>query len=171
MRTVLKVPLEKAAPLALLTFRNLWLQRRKRYRSTNWTIFRCSYIRNSLFICGISLFIFSISYSLYIDICVNRLRYSLYIGMRCWTFFLITHFCAIAKNRSASNLMSQFSEIISAFILGYRSFSYEFHFNFCKQEMRYCSDDAPWTGERNVNLNKNTSENVASNKAFLCCNE
>ena len=30
--------------------------------------------------------------------------------------------------------------------------------------MRYCSDEAPRTGERNVNLNKNnTSENVASN--------
>ena len=30
--------------------------------------------------------------------------------------------------------------------------------------MHYCSDDAPWTGERNVDLNKNASENVASNK-------
>ena len=39
---------------------------------------------------------------------------------------------------------------------------------FSKQEMRYCFDDAPRTGERNVNLNKiNTSENVASNKIYL----
>ena len=29
--------------------------------------------------------------------------------------------------------------------------------------MRYCSDDAPRTGEQNVNLNKNTSENIAFN--------
>ena len=32
--------------------------------------------------------------------------------------------------------------------------------------MRYCSDDAPRTGERNVNLNKNTSENVVYDKMF-----
>ena len=32
--------------------------------------------------------------------------------------------------------------------------------------MRYCCEDAPWTGERNVNLNKNTSENAALNKMF-----
>ena len=32
--------------------------------------------------------------------------------------------------------------------------------------MRYCSEDAPRTGERNVNLNKNTSENTALNKMF-----
>ena len=32
--------------------------------------------------------------------------------------------------------------------------------------MRYCSDDALRTGERNVNLNKNTSENAALNKMF-----
>ena len=32
--------------------------------------------------------------------------------------------------------------------------------------MRYCSDDAPRTGERNVNLNKNISENVTLNKMF-----
>ena len=32
--------------------------------------------------------------------------------------------------------------------------------------MRYCSEDAPRTGERNVNLNKNTSENAVSNKMF-----
>ena len=37
---------------------------------------------------------------------------------------------------------------------------------FCKQEMRYCSDDATRTEERNVNLNKNTSENAALNKIF-----
>ena len=30
--------------------------------------------------------------------------------------------------------------------------------------MRYCFDDAPRTGEQNVYLNKNTWENVASNK-------
>ena len=30
--------------------------------------------------------------------------------------------------------------------------------------MHYCSGNAPWPGNRNVNLNKNTSENVASNK-------
>ena len=39
-------------------------------------------------------------------------------------------------------------------------------FYFGKQEMFYCSDDAPRTWERNVNLNKNTSENVALNKMF-----
>ena len=50
------------------------------------------------------------------------------------------------------------------FIPGYLYFSYYFYFHFCKQEMPYCSDDAPRTVERNVNLNKNTSENVASNK-------
>ena len=33
--------------------------------------------------------------------------------------------------------------------------------------MRYCSEDAPRTGERNVNLNKNTSENAASNKTLV----
>ena len=32
--------------------------------------------------------------------------------------------------------------------------------------MRYCSEDVPRTGERNVNLNKNTSENAALNKIF-----
>ena len=32
--------------------------------------------------------------------------------------------------------------------------------------MRYCSEDAPRTGERKVNLNKNTSENAALNKMF-----
>ena len=32
--------------------------------------------------------------------------------------------------------------------------------------MRYCSDDAYRTGERNVDLNKNTSKNAASNKMF-----
>ena len=32
--------------------------------------------------------------------------------------------------------------------------------------MRYCSEDAPRTGERNVNLNKNTSENAALKKMF-----
>ena len=32
--------------------------------------------------------------------------------------------------------------------------------------MRYCSEDAPRTGEQNVNLNKNTSENAALNKMF-----
>ena len=31
---------------------------------------------------------------------------------------------------------------------------------FANKEMRYCSEDAPRTGERNVNLNKNTSENA-----------
>ena len=30
--------------------------------------------------------------------------------------------------------------------------------------MRYCSEDAPQTGKRNVNLNKNTSQNAALNK-------
>ena len=29
--------------------------------------------------------------------------------------------------------------------------------------MRYCSEDAPRSGERNINLNKNTSENAALN--------
>ena len=33
-------------------------------------------------------------------------------------------------------------------ISGYLHFSYKFHFHFCEQEMRYYSDDAPWTGER-----------------------
>ena len=37
---------------------------------------------------------------------------------------------------------------------------------FCKLEMRYCSEHAPRTGEWNVNLNKNTSENAALNKMF-----
>ena len=32
--------------------------------------------------------------------------------------------------------------------------------------MRYCSDDVPRTGERNVNLDKNTSENAALKKVF-----
>ena len=32
--------------------------------------------------------------------------------------------------------------------------------------MRYCSEDAPRTGERNVNLNKTTSENAALIKMF-----
>ena len=32
--------------------------------------------------------------------------------------------------------------------------------------MRYCSEDAPRTAERKIHLNKNTSENVASNKTF-----
>ena len=32
--------------------------------------------------------------------------------------------------------------------------------------MRYCSEDAPRTAERNVNLNQNTSENAALNKMF-----
>ena len=32
--------------------------------------------------------------------------------------------------------------------------------------MRYCSEDAPRTGERNVNLNKNTLENAGLNKMF-----
>ena len=32
--------------------------------------------------------------------------------------------------------------------------------------MCYCFEDAPQTGERNVNLNKNTSENAAVNKMF-----
>ena len=32
--------------------------------------------------------------------------------------------------------------------------------------MRYCSEDAPRTGEKNVNLNKNTSKNTALNKIF-----
>ena len=36
--------------------------------------------------------------------------------------------------------------------------------------MRYCSEDAPRTGERNVNLNKNTSENDALNKIFYSSN-
>ena len=45
-------------------------------------------------------------------------------------------------------------------------FPYCFHLYFCKQEMRYCSEDAPRTGERNVNLNKKTSENAALNKMF-----
>ena len=52
------------------------------------------------------------------------------------------------------------------FIPGHLWFFYKFHVHFCKQEMRYCFDDAPRTGKRNVNLNKNTSENVASNKMF-----
>ena len=30
--------------------------------------------------------------------------------------------------------------------------------------MRYCSEDAPRTGERNVNFNKTTSENALLNK-------
>ena len=30
--------------------------------------------------------------------------------------------------------------------------------------MRYCSEDAPRTEERSVNLNKNTSENAALNE-------
>ena len=30
--------------------------------------------------------------------------------------------------------------------------------------MRYCSEDAPRTGERNVNFNKTTSENAVLNK-------
>ena len=32
--------------------------------------------------------------------------------------------------------------------------------------MRYCSEDAPRTEERSVNLNKNTSENAALNEMF-----
>ena len=32
--------------------------------------------------------------------------------------------------------------------------------------MRCCSEDAPRTGKRNVNLNKNASENAALNKMF-----
>ena len=41
-------------------------------------------------------------------------------------------------------------------------------FDFCEQEMRYCSNDAPRTGERNVNVNKhNKSKNVASIKKYL----
>ena len=32
--------------------------------------------------------------------------------------------------------------------------------------MRYYSEDAPRTGEQNVNLNKNTLENAALNKMF-----
>ena len=50
-------------------------------------------------------------------------------------------------------------------IPGHLHFSYKFHLYFCKQEMRYCSEDAPRTGERNVNCNKKTtSENVVLNK-------
>ena len=55
---------------------------------------------------------------------------------------------------------------------------------FCEQETRCCSDDAPRTGKRNVNSNKNKSENAALNKIksiflssltiptslLLCCN-
>ena len=33
--------------------------------------------------------------------------------------------------------------------------------------MRYCSEDASRTGERNANLNKNTSENAALNKTLV----
>ena len=33
--------------------------------------------------------------------------------------------------------------------------------------MRYCSEDAPRTGERNVNFNKTTSENTVLNKTIL----
>ena len=52
-------------------------------------------------------------------------------------------------------------------IPGHLHFSYKFHLYFCKQEMRYCSEDAPRTGERNVNCNKKTtSENVVLNKMF-----
>ena len=44
---------------------------------------------------------------------------------------------------------------------------FQFHFYFCKQEIRYSSGDATQTREWNVNLNKNnTSENVALNKMF-----
>ena len=32
--------------------------------------------------------------------------------------------------------------------------------------MRYCFEDAPRIGKRNVKLNKNTSENAALNKMF-----
>ena len=32
--------------------------------------------------------------------------------------------------------------------------------------MHFCSGDAPRSGERNVNLNKNSLENVASNEMF-----
>ena len=39
-------------------------------------------------------------------------------------------------------------------------------FHFCKEEMRYSSEDAPRTGERNVNLNKNTSENITLNMSY-----
>ena len=53
------------------------------------------------------------------------------------------------------------------YIPGHLHFSYKFHLYFCKQEMRYCSEDAPRTGERNVNCNKKTtSENVVLNKMF-----
>ena len=53
-------------------------------------------------------------------------------------------------------------------IPGHLDFSYKFHLYFCKQEMRYCSEDAPRTGERNVNCNKKTtSENVVLNKISL----
>ena len=41
-----------------------------------------------------------------------------------------------------------------------------FYIHFRKQEMHYCSDDAPKCGKRNVRPNKNASENVASNKIF-----
>ena len=52
-------------------------------------------------------------------------------------------------------------------IPGHLHFSYRFHLYFCKQEMRYCSEDAPRTGERNVNCNKKTtSQNVVLNKMF-----
>ena len=52
-------------------------------------------------------------------------------------------------------------------IPGHLHFSYKFHLYFCKQEMRYCSEDAPRTGKRNVNCNKKTtSENVVLNKMF-----
>ena len=47
---------------------------------------------------------------------------------------------------------------------------YQFYFHFCKQEMRNCSDDSPRTGQRNVQLNKNTSENVAFNKTIFSVN-
>ena len=53
------------------------------------------------------------------------------------------------------------------FISGYLYF-YKIHFYFCKQEMRYCSEDALRTGGRTVNLNKNTSENAALNKKLFC---
>ena len=32
--------------------------------------------------------------------------------------------------------------------------------------MRYCFDEAPRTGKRNLNLNKNKLEDIASNKMF-----
>ena len=83
---------------------------------------------------------------------------------RCSNFSVILHVVI-------TNLVYFLTLKSQQFIFGYlHSIFLLFSFlYFCKQEMRYCSEDASQAGERNVNLNKNASENAALNEINQSC--